>query len=77
MLFSYASKQVSDKYDEILSKMTFDLDFATTSNILFALSKKHKFISLSQRQEVAQTLNDVVLGKFSGQKIGWSNIQRN
>ena len=65
---SYASQQVSDKYDEILSKMTFDLDFATTSNILSALSKNTN-LSANQRQEVAQTLNDVVLGKFSGQKL--------
>jgi hypothetical protein len=59
---------VSDKYDEVLSKMTFDLDFATTSNILSALSKNTN-LSANQRQEVAQTLNDVVLGKFSGQKL--------
>jgi hypothetical protein len=65
---SYASQQVSDKYDEVLSKMTFDLDFATTSNILSALSKNTN-LSANQRQEVAQTLNDVVLGKFSGQKL--------
>lgn len=65
---SYASDQVSNKYDEVLSKMSFDLDFATTSNILSSLSKKTN-LSPSQRQEVAQTLNDVVLGKFSGQKL--------
>jgi hypothetical protein len=65
---SYASDQVSNKYDEVLAKMSFDLDFATTSNILSALSKKTN-LSPSQRQEVAQTLNDVVLGKFSGQKL--------
>jgi hypothetical protein len=64
----YASDQVSNKYDEVLSKMSFDLDFATTSNILSALSKKTN-LSPAQRQEVAQTLNDVVLGKFSGQKL--------
>jgi len=64
----YASDQVSNKYDEVLSKMSFDLDFATTSNILSALSKKTN-LSSAQRQEVAQTLNDVVLGKFSGQKL--------
>jgi excinuclease ABC subunit A len=59
---------VSDKYDEVLSKMTFDLDFATTSNILSALSKNTN-LSANQRQEVASTLNDIVLGKFAGQKI--------
>lgn len=65
---NYASEQVSNKYDDVLSKMSFDLDFATTSNILSALSKKTN-LSQSQRQEVAQTLNDIVLGKFSGQKM--------
>ena len=65
---SYASQQVSDKYDDVLSKMSFDLDFATTSNILSSLSKNTN-LSPNQRQEVAQTLNDVVLGKFSGQKL--------
>ena len=48
--------------------MSFDLDFATTSNILSSLSKNTN-LSPNQRQEVAQTLNDVVLGKFSGQKL--------
>jgi hypothetical protein len=65
---NYASEQVSNQYDDVLSKMSFDLDFATTSNILSALSKKTN-LSQSQRQEVAQTLNDIVLGKFSGQKM--------
>lgn len=65
---SYASQQVSDKYDDVLSKMSFDLDFATTSNILSSLAKNTN-LSANQRQEVAQTLNDVVLGKFSGQKL--------
>jgi hypothetical protein len=65
---NYASEQVSNQYDDVLSKMSFDLDFATTSNILSALSKKTN-LSPSQRQEVAQTLNDIVLGKFSGQKM--------
>ena len=64
----YASDQVSNKYDEVLSKMSFDLDFATTSNMLSSLSKNTN-LSPNQRQEVAQTLNDVVLSKFSGQKL--------
>jgi hypothetical protein len=65
---AYASEQVSNKYDDVLSKMTFDLDFATTSNILSSLSKSTN-LSANQRQEVASTLNDIVLGKFAGQKI--------
>ena len=65
---AYASEQVSNQYDDVLSKMTFDLDFATTSNILSSLSKSTN-LSANQRQEVASTLNDIVLGKFAGQKI--------
>jgi hypothetical protein len=66
---AYASEQVSNKYDDVLSKMSFDLDFKTTSDILGSLAKSTK-LSPNQRQEVATTLNDIVLGKFAGQKIG-------
>jgi DNA-directed RNA polymerase beta' subunit len=65
---AYASDQVSQQYDDVLSKMSFDLDFATTSNILGALSKA-KNLSPAQKQEITTTLNDTVLGKFAGQKI--------
>jgi hypothetical protein len=65
---AYAADQVSKQYDDVLSKMSFDLNFATTGNILGALSKATS-LSPNQRQEVARTLNDVVLGKFAGQKI--------
>jgi hypothetical protein len=64
----YASKTVSDKYDDVLSKITFDLDFATTSNILGELAKA-KSLSADQRDKVAVALNDIVLSKFSGQKL--------
>ena len=64
----YASKTVSDKYDDVLSKITFDLDFATTSNILGELAKA-KSLSADQREKVAAALNDIVLSKFSGQKL--------
>jgi hypothetical protein len=64
----YASKTVSDKYDDVLSKISFDLDFSTTSKILSELSKA-KSLSANQREKVAVTLNDIVLSKFSGQKL--------
>ena len=64
----YASDEVSNKYDDVLSKMSFDLDFATTSNILGALSKV-KGLDSNQRQTVSETLNDIVFGKFAGQKL--------
>ena len=65
---AYASDQVSNKYDDVLSKMSFDLDFATTSNILGALSNA-KSLDANQRQKITETLNDIVFGKFSGQKL--------
>lgn len=65
---SYASDQVSAQYDDVLSKMSFDLDFKTTSDILGSLSKA-KSLDANQRQKVTETLNDIVFGKFAGQKI--------
>jgi hypothetical protein len=65
---AYASDEVSKKYDDVLSKMSFDLDFATTSNILGSLSKA-KSLDANQRQKITETLNDVVFGKFAGQKL--------
>jgi hypothetical protein len=65
---AYASDEVSKKYDDVLSKMSFDLDFATTSNILGALSKA-KSLDSNQRAQITETLNDIVFGKFAGQKI--------
>jgi hypothetical protein len=65
---AYASDEVSKKYDDVLSKMSFDLDFSTTSNILGSLSKA-KSLDANQRQKITETLNDVVFGKFAGQKL--------
>lgn len=65
---AYASDQVGAQYDDVLSKMSFDLDFATTSNILGALGKQ-KSLSPAQKQEITATLNDTVLGKFAGQRL--------
>ena len=65
---AYASDQVGAQYDDVLSKMSFDLDFKTTSDILTSLSKA-KGLDANQRQKVTETLNDIVFGKFAGQKI--------
>jgi hypothetical protein len=65
---AYASDQVGAQYDDVLSKMSFDLDFKTTSDILSSLSKV-KGLDANQRQTITETLNDIVLGKFAGQKI--------
>jgi len=65
---AYASDEVSKKYDDVLSKMSFDLNFATTSNILSSLSKA-KSLDSNQRTQITEALNDIVFGKFAGQKI--------
>jgi len=65
---AYASDQVGAQYDDVLSKMSFDLDFKTTSDILGSLSKA-KGLDANQRQKVTETLNDIVFGKFAGQKL--------
>lgn len=65
---AYASDEVSKKYDDVLSKMSFDLNFATTSNVLGSLSKA-KSLDSNQRTQITEALNDIVFGKFAGQKI--------
>jgi len=65
---AYAAEQVSNKYDDVLSKMGFNLDFKTTSGILNALDKA-PLSSAAQREQASTILNNTVLSKFSGQKL--------
>jgi len=65
---AYAAEQVSNKYDEVLAKIKFDLDFKTTSGILNALNKAN-LPSVAQREEATNVLNNVALNKFSGKKL--------
>jgi len=64
----YAADQVSNKYDQVLGKMKFDLDFKTTSGILDALSKAN-LPSAAQREEATSILNSIALDKFSGKTL--------
>lgn len=64
----FASTQISNAYDNVLNKMSFELDFKTTSDILNALSKAN-MLSAAQRQEAANLVNEIALSKFSGQKL--------
>jgi hypothetical protein len=64
----YAADQVSNKYDEVLGKMKFDLDFKTTSGILDALNKAN-LPSAVQREEATNILNSIALNKFSGKTL--------
>lgn len=65
---AYASEQVSNKYDEVLAKMNFDLDFKTTSGILNALNKAN-LPSSAQREEAVNVVNNIALDKFSGKTL--------
>jgi len=64
----YAADQVSNKYDEVLGKIKFDLDFKTTSGILDALNKAN-LPSAVQREEATNILNSVALNKFGGKTL--------
>lgn len=59
----YATDQVSKKYDDVLSKMSFNLDFKTTSGILNALNKS-TLPSEAQKQEALNVLNSLALSRF-------------
>jgi len=65
---AYAAEQVSNKYDEVLGKMNFNLDFKTTSGILNALNKAN-LPSAAQREEATNVLNNIALNKFSGKTL--------
>lgn len=65
---AYAAEQVSNKYDDVLSKMNFNLDFKTTSGILSALNKA-PLSSAAQKEQASTILNNTVLSKFAGQKL--------
>lgn len=65
---NYAADQISNKYDEVLGKMSFNLDFKTTSGILSSLNKSN-LTSEAQRQEATNVLNNVVLDKFANSQI--------
>lgn len=65
---AYAADQISSKYDEVLAKMKFDLDFKTTSGILNALNKAN-LPSTAQREEATNVLNSIALDKFSGKTL--------
>lgn len=65
---AYASEQVSNKYNDVLSKMKFDLNFKTTSNVLKVLDEAN-LPSEAQRKEAVDILNNVVLNKFQGTSL--------
>lgn len=64
----YAADQVSNAYDKVLEKMSFNLDFKTTSGILSALNKS-RLPSEAQKQEATNILNDLALSRFDKTKL--------
>lgn len=60
---AFAAEQVSNKYDEVLNKIQFNLDFKTTSDILGALNKAN-LPSAAQKEEAINILNNVALSRF-------------
>lgn len=65
---SYAAEQVSNKYDDVLKNITFDLDPKTTSGVLNALNNA-PLPSAAMRDKATEILNNVVFSKFSGKPI--------
>jgi hypothetical protein len=59
----YAADQVSNAYDDVLSKMKFNLDFKTTSGLLNALDKA-ALPSAAQKETAINELNKVALSRF-------------
>jgi hypothetical protein len=65
---AYAAEQVSNKYDDVLGKMSFNLDFKTTSGIQNALDTA-SLSSAAQREQATNILNNTVLSRFSGKQL--------
>jgi hypothetical protein len=59
----YAAEQVSNKYDDVLGKINFNLDFKTTSGILGALNKA-SLPSAAEKETAINVLNKVALNRF-------------
>jgi len=72
---AFATDEVSKKYDDVLSKMSFKLDFKTTSGILGSLSKAN-LPSPGQRETVQGVVNNIMLSKFpANSQLTGTNIK--
>jgi len=72
---AFATDEVSKKYDDVLSKMSFKLDFKTTSDILGSLSKAN-LPSPGQRETVQGVVNNIMLSKFpANSQLTGTNIK--
>lgn len=64
----YASDQVSNAYDDVLSKMNFDLNFKVSSDMLGALNKS-SLPSEAQKMTAMDILNRTALSRFDKQTL--------
>lgn len=64
----YAADQVSNAYDDVLSKMNFDLNFKVSSDMLGALNKS-SLPSESQKMAAMDILNRTALSRFDKQTL--------
>jgi hypothetical protein len=64
----YASDQVSNAYDNVLSKMNFDLNFKVSSDMLGALNKS-SLPSEAQKMAAMDILNRTALSRFDKQTL--------
>ena len=72
---AFATDEVSKKYDDVLAKMAFKLDFKTTSGILGSLSKAN-LPSPGQRETVQEVVNNIMLSKFpANSQLTGTNIK--
>lgn len=72
---AFATDEVSKKYDDVLAKMLFKLDFKTTSDILGSLSKSN-LPSPGQRETVQEVVNNIMLSKFpANSQLTGTNIK--
>jgi len=64
----YAADQVSNAYDDVLSKMNFELNFKTSSDILTALNKA-RLPSSEEKTKALELVNSLALSKFDKQVL--------
>lgn len=64
----YAADQVSNAYDDVLSKMQFNLDFKTSSDVLTALNKA-RLPSNEEKAKALELVNSLALSKFDKQTL--------
>lgn len=72
---TYAADQVSNSYDDVLSKMSFNLDFKTTSGILEALNKAN-LPTTSEKEAATNLVNRLALNRFDKPSLSGSEYKQ-